>query len=92
MGERYPEVPRPERKRVRLFGHGGRKVEVELLLVQGKREPWYLAFRDLRGGGLGWTGTGSGGREALGDGALGSVGGRLAGQGVVAHPERRSLF
>ncbi|KHG64329.1 hypothetical protein QT17_12985 [Thermus sp. 2.9] len=44
LGERYPEVPRPERQRVRLFGRGGGEVEVGLFLAQGKREPWYLAF------------------------------------------------
>ncbi len=44
LGECYPMVPRPERRRSRLFGHNGNGVTVELFLAQGKREPWYLAF------------------------------------------------
>ncbi|WP_423247975.1 transposase [Thermus hydrothermalis] len=43
-GERYPEVPRAEGKRIRPFGHDGRGVEVGLFLAQGKREPGYPAF------------------------------------------------
>ena len=44
LGERYPLVPKLERKRCYLSGHDQSRVEVELYLAQGEREPWYLAF------------------------------------------------
>ncbi|WP_243095695.1 IS4/IS5 family transposase [Thermus thalpophilus] len=105
LGERYPEVPEPQGLRARLVGSRGRGVEVGLWLFQGRREPWYLAFRDLKGGGLGLdrhrmrTGVSLGGWLWLVFLAmvvwvlLGAVlGGAEWWPQVVAYPERQSLF
>lgn len=76
-----------------------------LLLAQGKREPWYLAFRDLKGRGFGLDRHGLRTEGSLrgwlwllflGMALLVLLGAALRGREwwpkVVAHPERQSLF
>ena len=76
-----------------------------LFLAQGKREPWYLAFRDLKGRGFGLDRHGLRTEGSLrgwlwllflGMVLLVLLGAALRGgewwPKVVAHPERQSLF